>query len=164
MTDSIAQQLQDFSTPGWLQAADTPQLTQSTTAPPAATQTSVDPFGAANLSQTALGLVAVIGLILLCAMLLKRFGPYRRLAGGRSLKLVAGQSVGSRERVVVLEVEDTWLVLGVTQNNVNVLHKLPARHDSAAGNARGPRAGDHPTFKHAFAENFRQACARWSRH
>ncbi len=32
--------------------------------------------------------------------------------------------VGPRERVVVVEVGDTWIVLGVTATHVNALHTL----------------------------------------
>ena len=33
--------------------------------------------------------------------------------------------VGARERVVLVEVEGTWLVLGVAQGRVSLLHSLP---------------------------------------
>ena len=45
-------------------------------------------------------------------------GNGRQLFGG-------GDRGGPRERVVIVDVEDARLVLGVTASNVNVLHKLP---------------------------------------
>ena len=51
----------------------------------------------------------------------------RRLGGSGLLKIVSSAPVGTRERVVVVEVADTWLVLGVTPSQVNTLHTLPAQ-------------------------------------
>jgi flagellar protein FliO/FliZ len=39
--------------------------------------------------------------------------------------VIAGTSVGPRERVVLLEVEDTWLLVGVAPGQVNALHQMP---------------------------------------
>lgn len=79
----------------------------------------------ATLGKTAAALALVIALIFLCGALLKRLGPGR---GGRSraLQVVTSTAVGSRERVVVVEIEGTWLVLGVASGQVNKLHSLPA--------------------------------------
>ena len=49
------------------------------------------------------------------------------------MRVVGGVSVGTRERVVVLEVADTWLVVGVAPGQVQTLHTLP-RQESAGGN------------------------------
>ena len=78
-------------------------------------------LGMAAFGKTALVLVAMVGLILLCGWLLKRFGP-GQTAAGQTLKVVASRAVGAKERVVVLELEDTWLVLGVGGGNVTKLH------------------------------------------
>jgi len=43
------------------------------------------------------------------------------------LQVVAGAAVGSRERVVVVEIADTWLVLGVAPGSITALHQLPRR-------------------------------------
>ncbi len=45
--------------------------------------------------------------------------------GTRGLKVSASQSLGPRERVVVVNVEDARLVLGVTASQVTLLHTLP---------------------------------------
>ena len=82
-------------------------------------------LGMAAFGKTALVLVAMVGLILLCGWLLKRFGP-GQTAAGQTLKVVASRAVGAKERVVVLELEDTWLVLGVGGGKVTKLHERPA--------------------------------------
>ena len=42
-----------------------------------------------------------------------------------SLRVVAGAAVGTRERVVIVEVGSTWLVLGVAAGQVSRLHEMP---------------------------------------
>ena len=82
--------------------------------------------GASGLLQAGFGMAMVVGLIFLCAWLARRFG-LQRLGGGHLVKVVSSAAVGQRERVVVVEVAHTWLVLGVTPHQVNTLHTLPAQ-------------------------------------
>lgn len=70
------------------------------------------------------GLVVVLLLLFGLLKLLRRFGAGQAAAGG-VMRLVAGLSVGTRERVVLLEIGDTWVVLGVSPNQINALHTLP---------------------------------------
>lgn len=100
------------------------------------------PSAGPGLLQAAFGLVLVLALILGLAWLARRVG-LQRLGGSAVVKVVASTAVGTRERVVVVEVAGTWLVLGVAAGRVNALHSLPAqaRADSAAGGASGEPAG-----------------------
>lgn len=70
------------------------------------------------------GLAVVLLLLFGLLKLLRRFGAGQAAAGG-AMKLVAALSVGTRERIVLLEVGDTWVVLGVSPNQINALHTLP---------------------------------------
>jgi flagellar protein FliO/FliZ len=118
-------------------------------------------LGMESIGRTSLGLIVVIALIFACSALLKRFGPYRK-RGGRSLDIIASQSLGPRERVVVIEVEDTWLVLGVAPNSVNTLHTMPAgERDQPEQTRRDMRS--NPSFGEALSENLRRAGARFTR-
>ena len=83
--------------------------------------------GASGLLQAGLGMLMVLGLIFACAWLARRFGLQRFGGGGQVVKVVSSASVGQRERVVVVEVSGTWLVLGVTSSQINTLHSLPAQ-------------------------------------
>ncbi|WP_186191959.1 flagellar biosynthetic protein FliO [Burkholderia gladioli] len=85
----------------------------------------VPSLGAGAVLQTILGLAVVIGLVFACAWLARRLGfqPARR---GGTLKVVASVAVGGKESATVVEVGDTWLVLGVAPGNVRLLHTLPA--------------------------------------
>ncbi|MDP3828541.1 MAG: flagellar biosynthetic protein FliO [Polaromonas sp.] len=82
-------------------------------------------FGAAGLLQAGLGLAVVLALIFLCAWAARRFG-LPQAGGGRLLKVVSSAMVGQRERVVVVEIGGSWLVLGVAAGQVSALHTMPA--------------------------------------
>ncbi|NJQ21688.1 flagellar type III secretion system protein FliO [Pantoea sp. LS15] len=77
------------------------------------------------LLQVSGALFGIIAFILIAAWLAKRVGLAGKTAGARGLKVSASTTLGPRERVVIVDVEDARLVLGVTASNINVLHKLP---------------------------------------
>lgn len=88
--------------------------------------TSAPSLGTAGLLQAGSGLVVIIGLIFLVAWIARRLGLQRH-SKGHLLKVVGSTAVGRQERVVIVEVADTWLVLGVTAGQINTLHNLPAQ-------------------------------------
>lgn len=77
---------------------------------------------AGSLGQMAFGLVIVVAVLLVCLWLLKRLGAPR--GGARGLKVLGAAPVGPRERVVLVEVADKVLVLGVAPGRVNMLHTV----------------------------------------
>lgn len=113
---------------------------------------SVPSLGAGGILQAVLGLIVVIAIVFGCSWLARRFGLQPALSGrkGGTVKVVGSASVGTRERVVVVEIADTWLVLGVATGSVRRLHTLPA----PAGDA--PVENEpHPSFQTAFARQLR---------
>jgi flagellar protein FliO/FliZ len=86
---------------------------------------------AGSLMQVFIGLVAVLLLIAGTAWVAKGLGVTQ---GGASslLRVVSSASVGTRERVVVVEVGESWLVVGVAPGSVNALMTLPKGDLSAA--------------------------------
>ena len=97
------------------------------TVPSQAVEVAAPVVGASGLLQAGFGMLMVLGLIFACAWLAPRFGLERSGGGAQVVKVVSSSSVGQRERVVVVEVAGTWLVLGVTSNQTNTLHSLPAQ-------------------------------------
>lgn len=77
-------------------------------------------------------LLLVLGAIFVTAYLLRRFGP-GQVGGNSQLRVVAGTMVGAKERVVIVEVQDTWLVLGVTPQQVSTLHTLSKPEGASGG-------------------------------
>lgn len=98
---------------------------------PATATEPVRSFGAAGLLQAGLGLAMVLALIFLFAWAARRFG-LQQTGSGRLLKVIASAMVGQRERVVVVEIGDSWLVLGVAAGQVRALHTMPAEKQSGA--------------------------------
>jgi flagellar protein FliO/FliZ len=76
-----------------------------------------------SLLQTTLGLVAVLLIIGAVAWLVKRLGFVHTGARGR-MKIVGGVSLGTRERVVLLQVGEEQLVLGVAPGQIRTLHVM----------------------------------------
>ena len=88
-----------------------------------------DPLAMTNLWQLTLGMIVVLGLIMGIAWLLKRSGRFQIAAGG-GLRVLGGLSMGTRERVVLLQVGETQLLLGVAPGRVQTLHVLEEPLDS----------------------------------
>ncbi len=117
-------------------------------------------LGFAAVLQTFVGLAVVIGLVFGCAWLARRLGfqPVRR---GGPLKVVASVAVGGKESATIVEIGDTWLVLGVAPGNVRLLHTVPAgtagalAPDTLAGTPPSAGAGLPGTF----GQRFRDALA-----
>ena len=74
--------------------------------------------------QVMLGLGLVLAAIAATAWLLKRLSPGQVTAAG-SLRVVGGVAIGPKERVVLVDIGDTRLVLGVAPGHVSTLHQMP---------------------------------------
>lgn len=120
--------------------------TSAAFAAPLGTSTS----GLAVFGKMAFALLVILAIIFLAAWLVRRLGPAATTAG-QHLKLIAAKAVGTRERVVIIEVDGTWLVLGVTNGGISKLHELPAAKTPPA--PLGPVGG---TFASRFASALKQ--------
>jgi flagellar protein FliO/FliZ len=78
---------------------------------------------AGQLGQLLFGLLLVIGLIFLLAWLLRRV---QQLAprGGQVIKLLASQSLGPRDRLVLVQVGNEQILLGLSAGRITPLHVL----------------------------------------
>ncbi|CAB5098844.1 flagellar biosynthetic protein FliO [Burkholderia cenocepacia] len=122
-------------------------------------------LGIGAVLQTLVGLAVVIGLVFACAWLARRFGfqPARR---GGPLKVVSSVGLGAKESATIVEIGDTWLVLGVAPGNVRLLHTLPAGSMATTATA-GSAPADASAGGHApdaglpgtFGSRFRDALA-----
>lgn len=77
------------------------------------------------LVQVSSALAGVLLLILLAAWLFRRLGLAPRFHNSKLLTLRSSCQIGQRERVLIVEVENKWLVLGVTAQQITLLETLP---------------------------------------
>ena len=98
--------------------------------------------GAGGFLQVLPGLALVLALIGVLAFFAKRAGVTRHMGGG-ALKLIGERVVGTRERVVIVEVAGQWLVLGVAPGQVRPLAQMARPLDAPAENVAH---GEKPPF------------------
>jgi flagellar protein FliO/FliZ len=91
----------------------------------------------ANLLQVTLSLGLVVAVIAGAAWLAQRLRQPQH--GQRALiRVQAAASVGTRERVVLLEVAGQWLLVGVAPGRVNTLLHLPGPPEPASPESHAP--------------------------
>jgi flagellar protein FliO/FliZ len=127
----------------------------------AADATAVSPLG--GVMKMVLGLIIVLAVMALITWFLKRMMP--GIGGNKQsvVRVVGGVNVGSRERVVVVEVAGRWIVVGVASGQVNGLANLDAGSMQLSENALvnnleansqfDPRLGN---FTQSFVPSFAQ--------
>ncbi|MCB1985601.1 MAG: flagellar biosynthetic protein FliO [Burkholderiales bacterium] len=97
-------------------------------------------IAAESMTKMIISLVLVLVIIIAIAWLLKRFAIIPTNATGH-LKIVSAASIGQRERVVIVEVGETWLVLGVAPGQVNKLYSMEKSalntHDKSLNHTSG---------------------------
>lgn len=94
---------------------------------PAASAMAAQPAPAlpvAGMLKMFLVLIIVLGMLFAVAWFLKRYAAQQQIPGG-AIRVIAGTAVGQRERVVLVEVGETWLVVGVAPGHVSALHTMP---------------------------------------
>lgn len=75
-------------------------------------------------------LQAMLALGLIVALLFGLAWLARKISGGKGfgqggMKVVGGVALGPRERIVLVEVGETWLVVGIVPGQIRTLHTLP---------------------------------------
>ncbi len=85
--------------------------------------TSIDTFSIMNVLNMVMGLVVVIALILGLAWVLRKYGrlPNNNLV---DMKVLGGLSLGTREKAVLIEVDNKRILIGVAPGHIQTLHVL----------------------------------------
>jgi flagellar protein FliO/FliZ len=81
------------------------------------------PLSAANLANTALGLLLVLAVMLALAWLVRRFMQVPGVGKG-AVRILGGVSLGARERAVLLSVDKRRILVGVAPGQVRTLADL----------------------------------------
>lgn len=89
------------------------------------TPTAAPASSSGGLLQTTMALLFVLAVLVGLAWLLKRFGPKHLTGSQRHIKLVDSLNLGARERILLLEVGEQWIVVGASAGRMNALTTLP---------------------------------------
>ena len=104
--------------------------------PPGAPMTMAPSASSGSLLQTIFALMFVLALLIALAWAMKRYGP-KALGGNSKMRVVSSLNLGGRERIVLIEVADQWIVVGASPGRINALATLPRQE------------GDLPTLSSA---------------
>ncbi|HEX7633644.1 MAG TPA: flagellar biosynthetic protein FliO [Noviherbaspirillum sp.] len=91
---------------------------------------SAGPSAASSLFQGLLGLVVVLGLLGATAWAIRRSGLARPVSAS-TVKIIGGASIGTRERIVLVEVAGQWIVVGIAPGCINALATMPRQEGIA---------------------------------
>ncbi|MDN2702410.1 MULTISPECIES: flagellar biosynthetic protein FliO [unclassified Janthinobacterium] len=92
--------------------------------PPGAPMTMAPTSSAGSLLQTIFALVFVLALLIGLAWFMKRYGP-KVMGGNSKMRVVSSLNLGGRERIVLVEVADQWIVVGASPGRINALATMP---------------------------------------
>lgn len=108
-----------------------------------------------SLLQTLFALIVVLAVLGALAWFLKRYGP--KVGGGNAnLRVVGSLNLGGRERIVVVEVGNEWIVVGASPGRINALATMP-RQDGQNGDTNADAAlAPHGPAAHSFADWLKQ--------
>ncbi|MBQ5948601.1 flagellar biosynthetic protein FliO [Massilia sp. ST3] len=99
---------------------------------------------AGSLMQTILALVLVLAVLAGLAWFLKRFAPKMMGGANSNLRMVGSLNLGGRERIMVVEVGDQWIVVGASPGRINALATMP-RQAGVEGDAAVAATGAAPS-------------------
>ena len=96
-------------------------------AEPAATAAAAPAVGsgvAGQLAQLVLGLLLVLGLIFFLAWLLRRVQQAGPAGKGQVIDIVGSRALGPRDRLVLVQVGNEQILLGLSPGSITALHVL----------------------------------------
>jgi len=100
-------------------------------------------MNAAYLAQMLVGLIVVIAAILVLAFVMRRVGGIQSRLGSE-FRVLGGISVGSRERMLLVQVGERQLLVGVAPGRVQTLHVLEEPIRVEGSGRDGGSASDSP--------------------
>ena len=83
----------------------------------------LEPFSSPYLLKLTGGLLIVVLVIFLLAWVVKKFNLNQQSQNGL-IRIIAGLSIGTRDRIVLLQVGEEQILLGLTQGRIEKLHTL----------------------------------------
>ncbi len=112
--------------------------------PPGAPTTMAPTASSGSLLQTIFALMFVLALLIALAWAMKRYGP-KALGGNSKMRVISSLNLGGRERIVLIEVADQWIVVGASPGRINALATLPRQEGdlpTLSSTQNGPAAAN----------------------
>jgi len=85
-----------------------------------------------------LGLALIIGILFFGAFALRKLNGGKGFGNSGPLRMVGGLMIGPRERIVMIEVGESWIVIGIVPGQIKTLHTLPKGELRATQNGTKP--------------------------
>lgn len=120
------------------------------------TQTSSDlTAGLATLGKVSFTLLFIIAFILLCAWLIRRFGSGYLPVAGSAIRIVASANVGPKEKVMIVDLLDKRLAIGVTAQQITLLREseIPADAEQVDVNTQAASPGFSQLLRRSLQRN-----------
>ena len=89
----------------------------------AGTGVPLDPISSPYLVKLTGGLILVVLVIFVLAWLVKKFNLNQQSANGL-IRIIAGLSIGTRDRILLLQVGEEQILVGLTPGRIEKLHTL----------------------------------------
>lgn len=87
------------------------------------TASALEPISSPYLLKLTGGLILMVALIFLLAWLMKKFNLNQQSQNGL-IRIIAGLSIGTRDRIVLLQVGEEQILVGLTPGRIEKLHTL----------------------------------------
>ncbi|MDR0777733.1 MAG: flagellar biosynthetic protein FliO [Azonexus sp.] len=104
----------------------------------AAADTAVPGISAGTYAQAGLALALIVSLLVGAAWLARKVSGGKGFGQG-GMRVIGGVALGPRERIVLLEVGEEWLVIGIVPGQIRTLHRL-AKGELPTAEAAGQRS------------------------
>jgi flagellar protein FliO/FliZ len=88
-----------------------------------------------SLIQITLSLLLVVGLLIGLSVVFKKFGM-NRINSPLPFKVIGAVTIGNNQRLMVIEVGDEWIVLGVTPHQISTITSMPRQENGNGTNAK----------------------------
>ena len=102
-----------------------------------AAETSAPGISATSYVQATLALALIVSLLIGAAWLARKVSGGKGFGQG-GMRVIGGVALGPRERIVLLEVGEEWLVVGIVPGQIRTLHRL-AKGELPSPEAAGQR-------------------------
>jgi flagellar biosynthetic protein FliO len=118
-------------------------------------------LGDTQLLLQSIGSLLLVLAILLAMVFAARWFTQRRPQGGRRLRFVEAMALGSRDKLLLVEVDGKSLLLGVTAHNIRLLAELDAQN--TVPSPSGQKVGSYSdSGRPGLAKQFSQLLGRYT--